>query len=363
MPSDHARLSASGSHRWMACPPSLLLEEQFPESTSSYAEEGRLAHAEAEAVLLGELEAPIEYEVGKYIDYVLDRKRETKGHLEIEARLDLSAYVPDGFGTGDAVIFHGNTKLEVIDLKYGQGVPVNADHNTQLMLYGLGAYWTYSEIFDVREVTTTIVQPRLNSISSYTYTVEELLDWATKTVSPLAQQALAGEGRFNPGEHCRFCRAKGICKARKELADQELATLPHGITDARLLTPVEIAKVLDQADAIISWLKDAQDYARESAEAGAKIPGYKLVEGRSNRKYTDEIAVAEAMRAKGWPDEVLFEKKLLGLTAMEKLVGKKTITELPEGLVVKPQGKPVLVPQSDKRDELNSALSDFAHID
>jgi hypothetical protein len=367
VPSEHARLSASGSHRWLMCPPSLLLEEQFPESTSKYAEEGRMAHAAAERALRGQEPEPgdEEFEIADYVTYVLSRKQETLGLLHVEQKLDLSAYVPDGFGTGDAVLFYDD-EVEIIDLKYGKGVVVDVTLNPQFMLYGLGAYWTFEPVHDVKRVRTTCVQPRNGGVSTAVYTVDALLSWAAETVAPAAIKAVQGEGEFHPSdETCRFCKAKGICKARADVNSKEIVEIGAntGLKDPRLLTVDQISKVLVQADFLLNWLGDVQSYALELAESGTKIPGYKLVEGRSNRKYADDILVAEALRAKGWPDEVIYQRKLLGLTALEKVVGKKTLAELPEGLIVKPAGKPVLVPESDKRLELNSAQSDFAHIE
>lgn len=360
-PSDHARLSASGSKRWLECPPSLLLEEQFPDRTSAFAEEGQSAHAYAERILLEGLEMPgdPEYDVAAYVDYV----RALKGDLHIEARLDLSAYVPDGFGTGDAVVFHDDGLLEIVDLKYGKGVVVDPDHNTQLMLYGLGAYWTFEPVYEVNRVKTTIIQPRLNAIGSAEYEVSELLAWAKDYVAPRAAMALLGEGQYNPGEHCQFCRAKGLCTARMDFAQVQIDELQYDKQlKPSLMSTEQIAKVLQQADEIIDWLKDVQDYALEAAEAGQKIPGYKLVEGRANRKVADELGLVTAAKGLGYEEALLYERKLLGVTALEKLFGKKLMAKFPEGIIVKPQGKPALVPESDKRPEINSASADFAHL-
>jgi hypothetical protein len=364
-PSEHARLSASGSKRWMGCPGSLQYEEQFPESTSAYAEEGRRAHAYAERILLEGLELPDdpEYDVASYVEYVRARQTETGGDLHIETRLDLSAYVPDGFGTGDAVIFH-NGELEIIDLKYGKGVRVDPDHNTQLMLYGLGAYWTYEPVYAVAKVKTTIVQPRINALGSAEYTTEELLKWAEEVVAPAAVEALTGSSRFNPGEHCQFCRAKGVCKARAQaMMVAVVDTVPIPKPDPRSLTPDAIAKVLQQADDVLKWIKDVQDYALEAAESGAKFPGYKLVEGRSNRKVSDEEALVKAAKKAGIEEPLLYTRKMLGITDLERLFGKKNFVALPEGIITKAPGKPVLVEANDKRPELSSAGSDFAHIE
>lgn len=377
---EHAKLSASGAYRWLACPPSAQLETQFPDSSSDYAKEGSFAHALAEIELrkaLGEnIRRPAGYRDSEfyseamedhlqaYVSQVLERiavHRASTPDLIImfEQRLDFSRWVPDGFGTGDVVIV-SDMGVEVIDLKYGQGVPVSAVGNPQLRLYGLGAYDCYRSLYDLLTVTMTIIQPRLDSISTETLEAIELIEWAETVVKPRAELAIAGKGEFCAGEHCRFCRAKATCRAR---AEANLALAQYEFMAPALLTNDEIADILKRAEELDRWVSDILSYALDQAENhGVKFPGYKLVEGRSVRKYADEGAVASTLSENGYTEEQIYEKVLLGITKMEKLLGKKRFAELLDSLVIKPAGKPCLVPESDKRPEINStaaAQADF----
>lgn len=381
----HAILSASGAYRWLACPPSARLEEQFAETTSTYAEEGTLAHALAELKLrlylkqittkefakkLRELEKN-EYYSASMLDYVESytsivmekineaRARSKDAVVLLEQRLDFSDWVPEGFGTGDVVIISDGV-LEIIDLKYGKGVPVSAEDNAQMRLYALGALATFDSLYDIKTVRMTIVQPRLDSVSSDEITAEMLYWWADTELIKRAQLAWEGKGEFQAGEHCRFCRARFNCRARAE-ANLELAKMDF--RKPELLTDEEIGEVLKRADELKAWVSDVFEYALVQArDHGKKFPGWKLVEGRSVRQYADENAVAETLLGAGYKEEQIYEKKLWGITAMEKLLGKTKFGELLKGLVVKPAGKPTLVPESDKRPELNStaaAVADF----
>lgn len=377
---EHAKLSASGAYRWLACPPSAQLETQFPDSSSDYAKEGSFAHALAEIELrkaLGEnIRRPAGYRESEYYSEVMEDHLQTYVSqvleriavhrastpdpvIMFEQRLDFSRWVPDGFGTGDVVIV-SDMGIEVIDLKYGQGVPVSAIGNPQLRLYGLGAYDCYSPLYDLPIVTMTIIQPRLDSISTETLEASELVEWAETEVRPKAKQAIEGKGEFCAGEHCRFCRAKATCRAR---AEANLALAQYDFMPPALLTNEEIADILGRAEELDHWVSDILNYALDQAENhGVKFPGYKLVEGRSTRKYTDESAVATALTSNGYTEDQIFEKVLLGITKMEKLLGKKRFCELLDSFIVKPAGKPCLVPDSDKRPELNSttaAQADF----
>lgn len=383
----HALLSASGSARWMSCTPSARLEEKFPNTTSEYAEEGSFAHALADLKLsraiantikpsaykkrLAEMQKDPMYSpaMEEYVDqYVaqvteifMTAKKECKDTLVLlEQRLDFSEWVPGGFGTGDVVIISDGT-LEVIDLKYGKGVPISAENNSQTRLYGLGAISTFDMLYEFDLVRMTIIQPRLDSTSTEEMTVESLLLWAVNELKPKAQLADAGDGEFYAGDHCRFCKAKATCRAR---ADYNLELAKYDFQDAFLLGKEEIAEVLARADQLKAWATDIETYALEQArDHGEKFPGWKLVEGRSNRKYTDEKTVAETLTKAGYEKVKIYKpEELLGITAMEKVLGKKKFEELLKELVIKPAGKPTLVPENDKRPEINSlqsAIDDF----
>jgi len=381
----HAVLSASGAYRWLACPPSARLEEQFEETTSTYAEEGTLAHGIAEQklrFLLKQISAQDyaqalqifeknEFYSASMLDYietyasiVMKKVNEAKTRsadavVLLEQKLDFSDWVPEGFGTGDVVIISDGV-LEIIDLKYGKGVPVAAEDNAQMRLYALGALATFDSLYDIKIIRMTIVQPRLDSVSSDEITAEMLYWWADTELIKRAQLAWEGKGEFQAGEHCQFCRARFNCRARAE-ANLELAKMDF--RKPELLTDEEIGEVLKQADELKAWVSDVFDYALVQArDHGKKFKGWKLVEGRSVRKYADEEAVAKTLLEAGYKEEQIYEKKLWGITAMEKLLGKTKFGELLKGLVVKPAGKPTLVPESDKRPEINSitaAVADF----
>lgn len=382
----HAILSASGAHRWLNCPPSAQLEAKVPDTGSVYAAEGTLAHSLASlwlesalelrepadiACILEDLKKDELYSsempdyVEQYGSYVLEALAEAKSRtvdplVFVEQRVDFSRWVPGGFGTGDCIIIADGV-LEIIDFKYGQGVPVSADHNPQMMLYALGALHGFGFLYDIQTVRMTVFQPRIDNISSWEVPADELLAWAENELKPKAQLAGAGEGEPAPGDWCRFCKVKARCKARAE-AMQSIAT-EFGLKDPNLLDADEIAKLLSKLDEIQSWASDIQTYALEQArDHGVRFDGWKLVEGRSNRRYTDPEAVEEILRSKRYRKKDIFEEpKLLGITAMEKLLGKKQFCELLEepGLVIKPPGKPALVPDSDPRPELNSVEADF----
>lgn len=378
MPEIHARLSASGAYRWMACTPSVKLEEQFPDKESEYAAEGTLAHTIAELIIRynnkemtkkafstrinkyrkeGLYSKEMEDYIAGYTENVWEIFNEAKkscpdAQLLPEQRLDFSEYVPEGFGTGDVVII-ADDMVQVIDLKYGKGIGVSAEGNPQLRLYGIGAYLEHSMLYDIRRVKMTIIQPRLENISTEELTVEELLDWVEKEVRPKAELAMNGEGEYLPGDHCRFCKAKAVCRAR---AEENLALAKLEMRDPDILEEWEIGEVLQRAEELNSWAKDVKDYAFEQVlNHGVKYEGWKLVAGRSNRKYLDEEKVKETLIKAGYRQEDITETKLLGITAMEKAVGKKTFGEALSGLVIKPEGKPVLVPETDSRPELNTA--------
>ncbi|AKA68508.1 DUF2800 domain-containing protein [Clostridium scatologenes] len=382
MPEQHAILSASSSHRWLTCPPCVKLEQNFPNKTSEYAAEGTLAHELGEITLrhtLGEMITKIynsrlkkiqedklftadmpDY-IETYVDTCMEKFSEAKTKttdaiFKVEQKLDFSEWVPEGFGTGDFVTIADGT-MEICDLKYGKGVPVSAKNNPQMRLYALGAIAEFSFLYDIKNVKMTIIQPRLDSISTDEITVKDLLEWAEKVLKPTAELAFKGEGEFKAGEHCGFCRAKSICKAR---ADKNLELAKYEFRSTDSLSEKDIAEILVQADELAKWVKDVQEYALDQALQGASYSGWKVVEGRSNRKYTDTGKVAEVLIANDYTEDKIYKpKELQGLTNMEKLVGKKKLNQLISDLIEKPQGKPVLVPDADKRPVFNSAKADF----
>lgn len=382
----HALLSASGASRWLKCPPSAVASKEADDQrpTSVYAEEGTFAHE------LSELHFALKYQgmtkrtfnsrlkkmkenefyneelhdyVMQYVDYVEERINDAKARngeepmLYFEERVDFSRFVPDGFGTADVVIFNDGV-LEVIDLKFGKGVPVSAENNPQLKLYAIGGLEALSFLEEIHSVVATIVQPRLNNISSHEYASTELLDWGER-IKPIAEQAAKGEGEFNPGEEqCRFCGIKATCAARTE----KMRGLTREMKEPYNISLEELSDLLYEVDEIAKWAKDVKDYAQEKAVAGATIEGWKLVEGRSLRKYTDEDAVAQILSDKYDTKKVYEKPKILSISKLEKAIGKKTVEEVIGAYIEKPQGKPTLVPESDKRQEMNSADSDFDEI-
>lgn len=382
---DHARLSPSASHRWINCPGSVHLAEQCPpQGGSTYTAEGTEAHALAELKLrefneegtgdffdkqLEKARSEFEYYCGEmeeatdfYFDIVTEKLIEggPDAELMIEQRFSLDKWVPDSFGSADAVIIAGHT-IEVCDLKYGKGVKVDAVGNPQLRLYGLGAAELFGDLYDFDTVRVTIIQPRLDHVSTEEISLEDLKDWAENWVAPAAKLAMSNTDEVHCGDWCQFCPAKAICRERAE-ANLELAR--HDFKKPALLTDEEIGEVLRQADELQKWAADISSYALEQALAGKQYDGWKLVEGRSIRKYADEIKVADTLKAAGFDEALLYERKLNGITNMEKLVGKKKLTELLGDLLVKPAGKPVLVPESDKRDAINTteaAKADFTN--
>ena len=367
----HALLSASSSKRWLNCTPSARLEEQFGrEDAGPYAEEGTAAHALAEhkvkKCLRRRSKRPVsDYQCDEmeectdgYASYVMEQvelaKQDCKDPVVlIEQRLDYSAYVPEGFGTGDLLIVADKT-LTVIDLKYGKGVAVDAEWNPQMMLYGLGALELFDAIYDIDTVRMTIYQPRLGSVSTWEISVSDLMAWVETELKPKAQLAIHGEGEFHCGSWCRFCKAKNTCRAR---AEEYLRLAQMEFKPPALLSDEEIAEVLKVADELAKWSADVYAFATDEAITyGKKWTGFKLVEGRSNRKYTDEEEVAEAAKAAGYTD--IYKKSLVGITEMEKLMGKKKFAEVLGKLVYKPQGKITLVTESDKRQEIQTVTAE-----
>lgn len=375
----HAKLSPSSAERWIACPPSVKLSERFPDTTTSYAEEGTTAHLVAEISirkalgLLTEQEAATRMEEAElslyytkdmpgnlepYIEYVVSHATDAD-FVGLEERLDIGEWVPDGYGTSDAVIIKGDL-LEVVDLKYGQGVPVPATGNPQFRLYGLGAVNEWLMLYPFSRVRCTVIQPRLDSISSEELKVPELLDWAERVLKPAALLAEKGEGEYRSGDHCRWCKAKAVCRRR---AEDNMALARYEFAEPALLTNEDIADVLSAAGELKAWVSDVEAYALDQAlNHGASFHGYKLVEGRSLRQLTDEDSAVRILLENGVAEDALYTRSLVGIPAMEKLVGKRRLAELLKDHIVKPQGKPTLVRDTDKRPALNSteaAAQDF----
>jgi hypothetical protein len=372
----HAILSASSSYRWTQCTPAARLELEFDDTQSSAAAEGTAAHALAEHKLRKALKMrskkPIspfdcdemdEY-TDAYVDFVLEQLELAKQSCSdplvlIEQRLDFSEYVPDGFGTGDCILISDKT-LHIIDLKYGMGIIVNSEQNSQMMLYSLGALEIYDSLYDIKEVSMSIFQPRRENVSTWTISADELRDWAENELKPKAELAFKGEGEYCPGDWCTFCRAAVKCRARAEeklkLAQSEFRLPP-------LLSDEEIEDVLGKLNDITKWANDLLAYATDAAvNHGKQWSGYKVVAGRSIRKFKDDDAVAKAAKANGYKD--IYRQSLITLTEFEKLMGKAKFNEVLGDLVYKPPGKPTLVPISDKRPAINvsSAINDFNEI-
>ena len=374
-PNDHALLSASSSHRWLNCNPSARLEREFADRETIAAAEGTAAHALAEHKLKRRLklrsERPVspfdtdEMEVctDDYADFVMEqvtkeRRRDPNTQVFIEQRLDFSCYVPEGFGTGDALVV-SRGRIHIIDLKYGQGLLVDSEENPQMMLYALAALNQYEEQYQIKKVKLTIFQPRRDNVSTWETTVAKLKKWATKDLVPKAQRAFRGEGEYCPGEWCIFCKAAVKCRAR---ADDKLRLAQSEFKMPPLLTDAEIESVLAKLPDIKKWADEIQEYALAKALAGKEWTGFKLVEGRSVRKFTDERAVVKAANEAGYHD--IYKQTLISLTEMEKLMGKAEFSKVLGALVTKPQGKPTLVPDTDKRQAISvsNPKSEFSEI-
>lgn len=377
--SKHAILSPSAASRWMACTPSARLEQEFPNTSSSYADEGTLAHAVGECILrqlagfITSAEAETimavhmnnqyynkelhDYAEG-YAYYVWNQCKPGKTELFIETRLDMTEWIEDGFGTADALII-GDGILIFDDYKHGKGVPVYAPENKQLMIYSLGAYQMFKEIFHIDRIQMNIYQPRIDNISTWEISVAELLEWAENELKPKAALAYAGEGDFSPGKNCLFCRAKSTCRALHDY-NMELAKLEFKNPD--LLTDEEVSQVMERSDMFGKWIDAVCGYALATAISGEKQwSGWKVVEGRSNRKYSSEVIVATKLEAAGHKD-IYKPLALLPMGEMEKRLTKPVFAELVEPLLIKPSGAPTLVKDSDKRQPYSVAASEFQVI-
>lgn len=406
-PEKHALLSASAASRWLTCTAAPRFEEGLPESTSTYAAEGSLAHAIAElkalkkfTIMTGRTYTTRLNKLKKDPLYDLEMDKTTDLYLEhlteqamlydstptvaVEVRVDFSEYVPEGFGTCDCVMIGGDT-LSITDYKHGKGVPVAATGNPQMRLYALGALKRYAAVFGdtIKQVRMSIDQPRLNSYSTDLITVDELLDWGN-SIKPIAQKAFSGLGEFVPGEHCRFCRGKAQCRARAN-ANSALedfkgcvpaATIqpgefvpqvhsyitPNGNEVHPLLTDEEVGDLLIRGQHLVQWYKDLEEYATKCLMDGKPIEGWKLVAGRSVRTFTDQDAAIQAVIAAGYDEALVYDRKPKTLSELEKLMGKAEFAEKIGGFVVKPLGKPTLALATDKREAYNPAASDFAGV-
>ena len=371
MAGKHAILSASSSERWINCPPSARLCENYPDKSSDYAAEGTDAHTLCEFRLkqalglpaknpiedLGWYNEEMEECAAAYTAYVMELVEAAKQSgstptVLIEQRVDFSRWVESGFGTADCVVI-ADRILNIVDYKHGQGVEVSAVDNSQMKLYALGALEIIDYLYDIEEVQMTIFQPRKGNVSVFQISREALLEWAEGELTRQAQLAFEGKGEFSCGEWCRFCKAKAECRERAN-ANLALAQLEFQLP--ALLDDEEIAEILGKLDALVSWATDVKEYALQQAVSGKTWTGWKLVEGRSNRRYTNENAVIAAVLQAGYDP---YEKKVLGITAMQKALGKARFEELLSPFIEKPQGKPTLVPESDKRPAMNTAKNDF----
>ena len=375
-PTKHAVLSASSSHRWLGCTPSARLELEFEDRESTAAAEGTAAHALAEHKLRKALKMRSKKPVSQYdcnemdgytddyVAFVLEQLEQAKQlcrdpKILIEQRLDFSCFVPEGFGTGDCLIV-SDKLLHIIDFKYGQGVLVEAEENPQMMLYALGALRLFDSLYDIGEVAMTIFQPRRENVSTWTISVADLQDWTENTLKPRAALAYKGEGEYIPGSWCTFCKAAVKCRAR---AEAKLQLARYEFATPSLLSDEEIEDILSRLDDLTKWAGEIQAYAQNAAINHGKVwHGFKLVESRTNRKYADEEAVIAAAAQAGYTD--IFKKSLIPITEMERLMGKHTFKEVLGGLVIKPQGKPTLVPASDKRTAITiaDASQEFTEI-
>ena len=385
----HALLSASKAERWLNCPPSARLEEKFnethPPKTSIYAEEGTLAHELANVILLHELgeltdkefqnektriekdqlySSEMPYEVQKFVDYVLEQYAAAKAITPdavclIEQTLDFSEYVEQGVGIGDAVII-ADGKMEVIDLKYGKGILVDPVENPQLSLYGLGAVHEYELMYEFDEVTLTIFQPRVDNCKSWTTTVDQLKTWGLKIVKPIAAKAYVGEGLHSAGPHCKWCSVKAMCYT---LAQQNIKLARKDFKEPELLTMKELLDVFRQIPMLVDWANSVKDFLEAEAKEGKDIPGYKLVAGKANRKYTDEAGMRAKLLEMGYSEEDFLKTSLKGIPDVERLVGKAVFNKELSPYWDKPEGAPTLVEESDPRPAYTPearAKSDFS---
>lgn len=401
MPDKHAILSPSAAHRWLHCTPAPRVEAEFPETTSEYAEEGRLAHSVCELAAkkkftvmnnrtynsrLKKLKADPKWDdemlstAATYVEHLTEHamRFEHAPYVALEVQVDITDYAPEAFGTCDCVMIGGD-ELIITDYKHGKGVPVSAQDNPQMLLYALGALKLYRPIYGdmIRRVSTYIDQPRLGSYDGASMTVEELLAWG-ESIKPKAAAAFMGTGEFAPGEWCRFCRAKAKCRAR---ANQNTAledfkdciplgrSIPMqaeydatGFKPSNCLTDEEIGALLVRAEGLVAWYNDLKEYALAACLNGKTIPGWKAVEGRSTRAWTDQDAALEALMAGGVEEAIIYDRVPKTLAQLEKVIGKQRFGELVGGMITKSPGKPALAAESDERPAYNGAAADFSEV-
>lgn len=401
MPDKHAILSPSAAHRWLHCTPAPRVEAEFPETTSEYAEEGRLAHSVCELAAkkkftvmnnrtynsrLKKLKADPKWDdemlstAATYVEHLTEHamRFEHAPYVALEVQVDITDYAPEAFGTCDCIMIGGD-ELIITDYKHGKGVPVSAQDNPQMLLYALGALKLYRPIYGdmIRRVSTYIDQPRLDSYDGASMTVEELLAWG-ESIKPKAAAAFMGTGEFAPGEWCRFCRAKAKCRAR---ANQNTAledfkdciplgrSIPMqteydatGFKPSNCLTDEEIGALLVRAEGLVAWYNDLKEYALVACLNGMTIPGWKAVEGRSTRAWTDQDAALEALMAGGVEEAIIYDRVPKTLAQLEKVIGKQRFGELVGGMITKSPGKPALAAESDKRPAYNGAAADFSEV-
>lgn len=374
----HALLSASSSARWLACPPSAVAAMAYPNEGTEFTQEGTVAHEVAEMVARArwagknlsiysdreELPGGADNEMVEcakgYADYIQEQIKSDTATVLLEQRVDFSPWVPGGFGTADCIIIQG-TEMDVIDYKYGKGVAVSAEDNPQMKLYSLGALNEFGFAYDVETVRLHIFQPRLNNISTYELTADELLTWGEKTVKPIAQKAAKGKGTYKAGEHCRFCPHAGKCRTLTKVCTEYVDA--HGLkANIQKLAPWEVAEVLAMEPVLNLWLKRVKDQALTSMMNGEEVPGFKVVAGRGSRVWTDEFQVVDTLEAAGYSRKDITKTELLSVAAMEKALGKKKAAELLDNLIEKKTGAPTIAPQTDKRPAYNAA-DDFDTLD
>jgi hypothetical protein len=370
---DHALLSASSSHRWLECPPSAIAAEAYPAQDTEFTREGTLAHEVAEWIASGRsknenlakgqddgITAEMIDCARGYADYIQEQIRGDQKLILLEQKVDFSEWVPDGFGTADCIIIQGEV-MDVIDYKYGKGVAVSAEDNPQMKLYGLGALYDYGFLADVQKVRLHIFQPRINNVSVYELSTDDLLKWGDEVVKPVAAVAAKGEGDYKAGNHCKFCPHAGRCRELTKLCTETVKM--HDFTaKVPVLAPFEVAEILELEPIINLWLKRVRDQALSSMLAGESVPGYKVVAGRGSRAWACDIDVAKILEDKGYSREDFTETKLLSVAQMEKAIGKKKVAELLAGQILSHTGAPTIATEKDRRPAYNPA-DDFENIE